>query len=49
MLLRSVEALELGFIFVGPQDGNTNSQQKECVTDEKTGGVANARNRAVKQ
>lgn len=42
-------ALEPGFIFVGPQDGNTNSPQKECVTDENTGGVANARNRAVKQ
>lgn len=43
-------ALKLGIIFVGPLDGNINSQQMKCVTDEKAGGVVNhAVNRAVVQ
>jgi len=43
-------ALEPGIVFIGPLDGNMNSKQMKCVTDEKAGGVVNhAGNRAVIQ
>lgn len=48
--LGSAVALEQGIVLVGPLDGNINSQQMKCVTDEKAGGVVNhAENRAVIQ
>lgn len=50
VLSGSMVALVLGIVFIGPLDGNINSQQMKCVTDEKPGGVVNhAGNRAVVQ
>lgn len=46
----AVVALDLGIVFIGPVDGNINSQQMKCVTDEKAGEVVNhAGNRDVIQ
>lgn len=46
----AVVALDLGTVFIGPVDGNINSQQMKCVTDEKAGEVVNhAGNTAVVQ
>lgn len=43
----AVVALDLDIVFIGSVDGDINSQQMKCVTDEKAGKVVNhAGNRA---